>query len=236
MTQYQITETDLIKELLPPNKRTKLETEWLDKLVGTPVQRLNDLSFNYYDQGTVAGFYSGVSTYNRGVRIYGPTKQGYQILECNTDGTTGAFDPTKWDYLLPNNIGYSERLHSRANRMEFEWALNRHFEAEFGTIFRQPNATDTVRSDIYILDNAVFTSTVFEMGPDDFTSSFMGLYDDGPWMGLDPTSYPAGTSGAFTIYYPTVMMLGYGSDIVKFIRNFADTINYSSMPYNVVGY
>jgi len=237
MSQYQIIENDLIKELVPPNKRTDIHLHWLYQLIGSQMQRLNDLQFDSYDKGILAGFYSAITVYNIGDRIYSGAVSNNNILECNTNGTTGTFDITKWDYLLPNNIGYEERLPTRANRMEFEWALNRHFESEFGTIFRQPDTLDTVRSDIYILDNIVFEPTIFELGFDDISSSFIPLDDEGPWMGLDPTIYPTGTLGSFTIYYPTSMMTGYLTvEIERFIRNFADNIVYASEVYNISGY
>ena len=234
---YTYSYNNLVIDNLPKNKQTTNHIKWLNIIV-KPVQRLNDI-LNYFNTGSTFSSYTASATYSIGSRVNGGLTYNNAVYEANKI-TAGTFSNTDWDLIIPSFIGYQERLKYVDSRIVFEWALNKYF----GTTFSQPNYTDTSKSIIYIQDYAI-SQIVFEIGLDT-SSSFAGLYDStigGPgtsqvWVGLDPSIYPA-AGNAFSIYVPYwlyITLPGYtgatqSADLI--VRNFANKINYSSIPFDI---
>lgn len=229
--------------VLPYNKQTPLHQAWLNDLIIEPVQRLNDLKFIDYDLGSTYSSYSASVVYHIGDRINGGLTYNNNVFEANST-TTGTFSTNNWTYILPSFVGFEERLKYVDSRIVFEYALNRYFM----TAFRQPNYADTQKSDIYIKDDTT-NFLVFEIGSGDFDSGFIGVDNStlyGPvssnvWIGPDPSIYPV-LSKTFTIMIPGTFSrslpgwTGVTGSTDNVIKNFANTINYAGMLYDVETY
>lgn len=241
---FQRNYEQFILDNTPFSNQTEKHLLWLNKLL-EPIQRLNDLKFTDYYYGTSYSFFTSSATYSIGDRVNGNLEYDNAVYEAVNDlNVGGTFSLTDWIKVLPMHIGFEERLKYTDSRVVFEWALNRFFRTEF----RQPNFADTSKSDIYISDNDPSSSS-FLVGPDDFSSDFVGRLDsvragnliENVWVGPDPTIYPD-TNTTFTIWisataystFPGYTGLSYSGD--SSVRKFADVINYSGMPYNIKTY
>lgn len=145
-----------------------------------------------------------------------------------------ALNPTNpgclWIRVSPNFIGANERVSYNAQKLLFEYALNRWF----GTTFKQPSIGV---SDIYISQL------------DDVNNDFYGAPDQGTYFGYQFTDatpkygMPTNVGGIspydFIINVPTAVynaLSASASQREGIVRAFADKINAAGMLYEIVTY
>lgn len=214
--------TDYISEkLLVPSLRKPKHLAWLRVLL-SPIQNLWKRIFVDYSDGSLYVNYDISDSYSRNDRVIYTDKAVY---ECILDASAGIL-PTNATYWVKINdvfIGARERVKYSAQKMVFEYALNKYFQ----------NPTAPL---IYIENNFIVSDSVFVMSTLGSTSSFMPLdsHLQEDYMGLTPAYSVAGYD--YTIYVPIALFTSLGSDDSireKIVRNFADKYNLAGMNYNV---
>lgn len=155
-------------KLLPYKLRQTKMVAWLTTLFA-PAQKQHDFFANNYDQGTAGPFYSNVAAYVYGDVIVGSDNSVYECILA----TTGNAPPnaTYWYKQVDNFIGVQERIKYSAQKLVFEYAINRWFR----TTFRQP----ALVSDIYI-ENLAWADFFYIGGSDEWPT---GLVFSGDSMG-----------------------------------------------------
>lgn len=218
----------LIKYILPISKRTDDHVAWLDCLLD-PMQRLNIIE-DEYENGSSAMPYVNSFTYSMGDLVNGGASYSFSIFESQKDSNNNnpLSDTTYW--LNVNNfmIGVNERANFRANKMVFEYGLNRYY----GTTFRQPSDVvySPTQSTIYIEDNFISYPS-FIVGMQDNASHFFDTFSDA--YIIDGTFFYA--TYQFTIWVP-FSLLSSLPDGYNNIRNIADRYNTYGIIYNIQGY
>lgn len=227
---YNIDPVLYTNSVLPVNKRKPVHISWLIAL-NKGLYWLNGL-LNDYIYGVQYPYYDGGVTYNYGDRVDGSPSNTNYIYESLVDSNTAnpLTDSTKWLKVLPTSVGANDRRYFTANKMCFEYALNKYFR----TTFRQPTGVDSYgyRSDIYIDNNEITTPNLF-IGDDGTLSYTMGYtYEDrsSGYILDDTATY---LPYQYTIYVPNTLLATYGEQSV---RNIADKYNLAPLTYIVVGY
>ena len=220
---------DLGVQILPPDKRLDGFEVMVWSLL-SPVDRMNRIFQQYQNGDTLSDWYDSTSTYNKGDRI----KDYFGVYECLLDGTIGVAPIANKDYwykILPCYIGVNERANYCANKIVFEYALNRYF----GTTFRQyADDAYTPISDIYITTDvpaySSFVSFTTETLTSDVYTGSASNYSFNSYISTTATTYK------FTIYVPIAFYTSLGTTADQQIRFFADKINVSGMTYSITTY
>jgi hypothetical protein len=197
---------------------------WL-KVILAPIQNLWKRIFVDYKDGSLYADYDAFTVYVFGDRVVYTNKSVY---ECIRDTMAIGIPCDNTDYWLKINdnfIGASERAKYNAQKIVFEYALNKWFRVPSGD------------PQIYIVNHIVSTSA-FVMGATGAYSSAMASSSafSTSYMGA---SYSAVAVYDYTIYVPVAVFNAQGSTTTNrenAIRNFADKYNLIGMSYSVVTY
>lgn len=224
MSIYQIDTTYVSEQLTPPKLRGVKLLAWLQMLL-KPLSILFDINFLGYKLGSSDSDYSGATTYTFGNRVRYTDKSIYELIVSTSTG----IDPTNttnWIKINDVFIGCDERVKYNAQKLLFEYALNKFF------------LVPIVGSQIYI-DNVTTFVTPFVMGNTGTYSSSM------PTNSINQINFLGNaynyTSGSYdyTIYVPTAIYTALGTDATNrenAVRNFADNYNLAGLIYEVVAY
>jgi len=202
MSIYDYIVSNETLQLTPPNKRETTTLAYLS-VFDDKFQKLHDLFFDNFADGSTEIDYAGGTTYSVGNRVRYIDNKIYERI--GTGNTTGVAptDLTKWMAVINNFIGVRERSKYTSSRVVFEWALNKWFK----TVFRQFTAWDgagnpTPLSDIYIQNTAVDFGS-FMVGVNEAQSSDV-MFSDSEQTSFINLAYFFNTS-MFTINIPTAV-------------------------------
>ena len=173
MSIFQINESILWQQLVPPMLRKPTTNAWGDALT-KPLQYNNDLFVEYLTGSTYPVFTTG-TTYVINDRVIYINRGVYE----NLSGSTGTLptDADYWRQVNENYIGAQERSKYNARKLDYEFALNRWFEVDGFT----PTVTaTTVTPDLFAasaqtiyIETNVVTPPGFLMGQTGEYSSVM---------------------------------------------------------------
>jgi hypothetical protein len=217
MAIYDYDSNIVAEQLSPPTLRNGKFLAWLYVLV-KPLQNLHDLIFSDYKVGNVYSVYSNATTYNFGTRVRYLDKAIYECIKTSVGNL-----PTNSVYWIKVNdifIGTDERVKYSAQKLLFEYALNKFF----------------ITSGIYITNNFIYVGDVFVMDTDSTESSVMPLdsFYQEDYMDLTAT-YASGIYD-YTIFFPISDYTTLGFSANAIIRTFADKYNLAGMQYNIQTY
>lgn len=230
---YRVNENLLGEQLLPPDKRLNIFSNYLNSLL-IPAQYLNNLNA-IFREGSLPSLYSNVTTYSNGSIVLGwfNFTRAIFLSLINNNLNKPLTDTTSWLLIVDNFIGVNERLLYNGNKLVLEWALNKYF----GTIFRQPPNIP----DIYINDNDAnyknfFIANNFYIAGEIFNDESRGYIINQ----LSPVV--AASEGLnFSIYFPLSLYItlpgwtGPGS-VDGYITNFVNNYISAGLTYNIITY
>lgn len=224
MSLYSL-DTDFIgANLLPTSLRKALHLAWI-KVILKPLSILFDKTFLKYKDGDTITAYNNGTTYVFGDTVKYTDKSIYECIVASSTGVNPS-NITNWVKLNDIFIGTDERVKYTAQKLLFEYALNRYFEVPI---------TDPK---IYITRNVIYT-TPFVMGNSGSYSSNMpnnSLYSTS-FLGTTYTF--SSTSVDYTIHIPSVLFTSLGTTLQNrenAIRNFADKYNLAGITYQIITY
>ena len=233
MSIYQIDADYVANQLTPPKLRKPKQLSWI-KVILSPLQKFFDVSFLGYKNGDTSLDYNNVTTYNFGDRVLYTDKSIYEATYVDSDGVAQSFSgviPTNtafWTLINTVFIGSDERSKYNAQKLLFEYALNRFFRV-----------AASPADQIYITNNFIDSGQNFLMNTGSNDSSLMPLNSmyQIDYMGLFPT-YQTNTND-YTIFVPIAVFTALGDtndNRENAVRNFADIYNLAGMRYDVQSY
>lgn len=208
---------------MPPSLRGAIHLAWL-KVILKPIQSLWKLIFVDYKDGSLYTQYDVTLSYNRTDRVVYSNRKVYECIVNAGVGITPD-NTTYWVKVNDNFIGASERVKYNAQKLLFEYALNKWF------------FVDPLSDQIYIENNAVSGSFFLMGGQNGETSSKLAATSISSGWYLGNVYTP--TQHDYTIYVPVAVFNAQGTTTTnreQAIRNFADQYNLAGMIYNVVTY
>ena len=205
------------EQLMPPVLRTDKQLSWINTLTAH-VQNLWSLIFEDYRVGSVYPDYGFFTQYYVGDRVLFADKSIYECISNSLN--ISCLDTTKWVKVNDIFIGSDERVKYSAQKLLFEYALNKFF----------------ITSGIYITNNFIDVGDVFVMDTDSTESSVMPLdsFYQEDYMDLTAT-YASGIYD-YTIFVPIADYTTLGSSANAIIRTFADKYNLAGMQYDIQTY
>lgn len=205
------------EQLTPPVLRTAKQLSWINTLTAA-VQNLWYLIFEDYRVGSVYPDYGFFTQYYVGDRVLFADKSIYECISNSLN--ISCLDTTKWVKVNDIFIGSDERVKYSAQKLLFEYALNKFF----------------ISSGIYITNNFIDVGDVFVMDTDSTESSVMPLdsFYQEDYMDLTAT-YASGIYD-YTIFVPIADYTSLGSSANAIIRTFADKYNLAGMQYDIQTY
>jgi len=205
------------EQLTPPVLRTAKQLSWINTLTAA-VQNLWSLIFEDYRVGSVYPDYGFFTQYYVGDRVLFTDKSIYECISNSLN--ISCLDTTKWVKVNDIFIGSDERVKYSAQKLLFEYALNKFF----------------ISSGIYITNNFIDVGDVFVMDTDSTESSVMPLdsFYQEDYMDLTAT-YASGIYD-YTIFVPIADYTSLGSSANAIIRTFADKYNLAGMQYDIQTY
>jgi hypothetical protein len=218
------------EQLTPPILRQTKFLAWI-KVIVRPIQNFWSLVFEDYRLGSNYLAYNGSTTYNLGDRVIYLDKCIYEATSVTVLGVAQSFSgvlPTNtvfWTKVNEIFIGSDERVKYSAQKLLFEFALNKFF-----MVAALP------ADQIYITNNFINSGDVFVMDTDSELSSVMPLDSNFQEDYLDYTATYATGIYDYTIFVPTADYTALGSNAEAIIRTFADKYNIAGMQYDVVTY
>jgi hypothetical protein len=226
MSIYNVNMNNFGESLLPPLLREPKEVAWVDSLFA-PLQYNND-NFNRYIDGYTDAYYVSGTSYNVGDRVI--YLDNY-VYECIASGVTTPPDITSWYQVNENYIGARERTKINAQKINYEYYLNRAFRNlpsnSLPTTWTGANHT----TQIYI-ENTPNINTTFLIGNTGPFSSNLVQTDILADAFLSDT-YLASTLTDYTIWVPNFIYSGTSENTV---RKFANMVNLAGMRYAVSGF
>lgn len=233
MSIYQIDADYVANQLTPPKLRNVKMVAWIKVLVA-PLQKFAGKTLSRYKQGDTSLDYSGATTYNFGDRVIYTDKSIYEATYVDSDGVAQSFSgviPTNtafWTLINTVFIGSDERSKYNAQKLLFEYALNRFFRV-----------AASPADQIYITNNFIDSGQNFLMNTGSNDSSLMPLNSmyQIDYMGLFPT-YQTNTND-YTIFVPIAVFTALGDtndNRINAVKNFADIYNLAGMRYDVQSY
>lgn len=218
------------EQLTPPVLRNTKQLAWINTLTAA-VQNLWSLVFEDYRIGSSYSDYNGATTYDFGDRVIWDDKCIYEATYTNSLGVAESFSgeaPSNtvfWTKVNEIFIGSDERVKYSAQKLLFEYALNKFFR-----IAASP------ADQIYIQNNFIDTGDVFVMDTDSAESSVMPLdsFYQEDYMDLTAT-YATGIYD-YTIFVPISDYTLLGASAEAIIRTFADKYNLAGMQYDIQTY
>lgn len=219
-------DTEVVSEqLTPPALRETKFLAWL-YVLAKPIQNKWSLIFEDYKDESVYSDYNGVTTYNFGDRVIWDDKSIYEATYTDADGVAQSFNgvpPSSilfWTKVNDIFIGAKERFKYSAQKLLFEYALNKFFRT----------------SGIYITNNFVDTGNVFVIDTDSTESSVMPLDSLYQEDYMDYTATYATAIYDYTIFVPVAFHTSLGANADGLITNFADKYNLEGMQYDIQTY
>jgi hypothetical protein len=205
------------EQLTPPVLRTAKQLSWINTLTAA-VQNLWSLIFEDYRVGSVYPDYGFFTQYYVGDRVLFADKSIYECISNSLN--ISCLDTTKWVKVNDIFIGSDERVKYSAQKLLFEYALNKFF----------------ISSGIYITNNFIDVGDVFVMDTNSTESSVMPLdsFYQEDYMDLTAT-YASGIYD-YTIFVPIADYTTLGSSANAIIRTFADKYNLAGMQYDIQTY
>ena len=205
------------EQLTPPVLRTAKQLAWINTLTAA-IQNLWSLIFEDYRVGSVYPDYGFFTQYYVGDRVLFADKSIYECISNSLN--ISCLDTTKWVKVNDIFIGSDERVKYSAQKLLFEYALNKFF----------------ITSGIYITNNFIDVGDVFVMDTDSTESSVMPLdsFYQEDYMDLTAT-YASGIYD-YTIFVPIADYTLLGSSANAIIRTFADKYNLAGMQYDIQTY
>lgn len=202
-------------ELLPPDKRKFSNIRLLWSLL-SPMQWIRDLVFGSYYEGSNAPAYTA-GTYDYMAQVIYDRKIYMSLFDGNTDLPT----TSKWMLIQDNFIGVKERILYNAEKLVFEYLLNK----EYGTTFRQP----PLQSDIFI-NNLAAVPDGFLVGETEPYCSSVGQTTSSDAIGYNWTFVYL---NHFQINIPASLLLTVSVD---HIRDYANQYAAASTNFTIVTY
>lgn len=205
------------EQLTPPVLRTTKQLAWINTLTAA-IQNLWSLIFEDYRVGSVYPDYGFFTQYYVGDRVLFADKSIYECISNSLN--ISCLDTTKWVKVNDIFIGSDERVKYSAQKLLFEYALNKFF----------------ITSGIYITNNFIDVGDVFVMDTNSTESSVMPLdsFYQEDYMDLTAT-YASGIYD-YTIFVPIADYTTLGSSANAIIRTFADKYNLAGMQYDIQTY
>lgn len=225
-------DTEIIADnLIPEVKKKPKYIAWVYALL-YPIQKIWELLFRDYKNGSTYNLYSSLTTYNFGDRVIHTNKSVYEATYLDANGVAqsfNGFDPTNtvfWTLVNDNFIGAEERLKYTSQIILLEYALNRWY------------MVDNTSDQIYI-ENVLNRNTAFVMGDSGQYSSAMANNSNAQnyYLG-NAYTYPL-TDYDYIIWIPNDLWLTLGSDDVNRynnVRSFVNKYNLSGIRYKIVNY
>lgn len=220
MSLYTLSVNYISEKLLPPALRKAKHLAWL-RVILKPLQTFWKYVFDDYATGSTYATYNVATSYVRTDRVVHTNKSVYECILASTGNSPD--NTTYWVKINDNFIGVDERIKFNAQKIVFEYALNKWF----GVPLTDPQ--------IYIVNNTVAGSS-FLLGETSLYSSNLAndsVYST-TYMG---NVYSPTTVYDYTIFVPLAVFNAQGtttSNRETAIRNFADKYNLVGMSYNVV--
>jgi hypothetical protein len=205
------------EQLTPPVLRTAKQLSWINTLTAA-VQNLWYLIFEDYRVGSVYPDYGFFTQYYVGDRVLFADKSIYECISNSLN--ISCLDTTKWVKVNDIFIGSDERVKYSAQKLLFEYALNKFF----------------ISSGIYITNNFIDVGDIFVMDTNSTESSVMPLdsFYQEDYMDLTAT-YASGIYD-YTIFVPIADYTTLGSSANAIIRTFADKYNLAGFQYDIQTY
>jgi len=222
MSIYDITYTTQVKRITPPDKRKIKMLAWLNALTN-PVQWCRDLLFDAYAKGSSAALWQDIA-YSKGDRVVYNTAVYENISAVTISSGILPTDTIHWFKILDTFVGINERVRYNAQKILFEYALNKYFRV-------------TVTPFIYIQNNAI-KSKNFILYTTEPNASVLVTTPSAASTFLYPT-FTLTPQFNFTIYVPTALWTTLGSsDTIRdaVVRAQADKYNVYGMIYNILPY
>ena len=218
MSIFNINFSQLWNDLTPPVLQKPVQQSWGTTLL-QPLQYLRDLVFDDYANGSPYPDYSTLSAYTTNDRV---VYSGRVVYESISGSTAGAFDPVQWNKINDNYIGARERSKYNAQKIVFEYGLNRNFQCSGIYINNQQ-----ILNSGMLLGNTGSYSTPISNSSYPYSSAYLNNHFSGV------------TSTCYTIFVPTAVynsLAATNTERENIIRNFADNYNIAGMIYEVVPY
>lgn len=218
------------EQLTPPVLRTPKQLAWINTLTAG-VQNLWSLIFEDYRLGSSYSDYNGATTYNFGDRVIWDDKCIYEATYTNSLGVPESFSGTPpsvtlmWTKVNAIFIGSDERVKYSAQKLVFEYALNKFFRV-----------AASPADQIYIQNNFIDVGDVFVMDDLSTESSVMPLNSVDQEDYLDYTATYASGVYDYTIFVPIADYTALGASADAIIRTFADKYNLAGMRYDIQTY
>lgn len=225
MSFYNLNTDYVGEQLTPPKLRLPKMLAWL-KVLLKPLNRFMSVDFDFYMTGATSGDYSSAITYNFGDTVIGSDKCVYECI-VTTSLNVDVTNTTNWVKINSNFIGANERVKYNAQKMLYEYALNKYFRV-----------AALPADQIYITNNTYYTSH-FIMGNTGGLSSSMPNNSNNQIQYLGNSYTYSASNYDYTIYVPTAVFNGLGTNTANrenAIRAFANQLNLAGMVYNVVTY
>ncbi len=187
------------------------------KVLSKPLQYLRDLIFEDYANGSNYLLYDNSTVYVIGDRIFYLDRGVYECILATLGNLPT--DTTYWRKINDNYIGVRERILYNAQKMTFEWGLNRWF----------------ICSGIYITNNSLALSGFLMGETGEYSSTLVNIANPSYLI----NDFVLGGIYSYTIYVPTAVFNSLGTTNTErenIIRSFADNYNLAGMLYNVVPY
>lgn len=224
MSIYQIDTSYVSEQLTPPKLRSAKLLAWL-KVLLKPLSNLFDINFLDYKLGSTVADYSGATAYSFGDRVRYTDKSIYELIVTTSTGIVPT-NTTNWIKINDVFIGCDERIKYNAQKLLFEYSLNKFF------------LVPAIGDQIYIENQTTF-ETPFIMGNVGNLSSSMPTNSINQINYLGNAYTYTSSSYDYTIYVPIAIFTALGTDTTNrenAIRNFADTYNLAGLIYNVTTY
>jgi hypothetical protein len=223
MAIYDIDVDFVSANLIPPQLRKPKMLAWLQTL-GFNLKAF-DRIFNWFrtsNLSTWAYVYDVSTTYGLNTAVIYEDNSVYMYI--NTTSTSGNLpsDPNYWVLVQSNFIGVDKRIGANAQKIVFEFTLNRWFRT----------------TGIYITNTTTFT-TPFVMGTSGALSSSMPINSTFQLQYLGNSYTYTSSLSDYTIFVPVAFFTTLGTTALNrenAVRNFADLYNLAGMTYTVQTY
>lgn len=219
MSIFNVNFSQLWNDITPPVLQKPIQQTWGTSLL-QPLQYLRDLVFNDYANGSPYPVYDAASAYTTNDRVVYSGRAVYESVS----GSTGV-DPNNiqsWNKINDNYIGARERSHYNAQKILFEYGLNRNFQCSGIYINNQP-----ILNAGMLIGNTGPYSTPISNSSYPYSSAYLNNH----FSGITNTCY--------TIFVPGIVYSGLAATNTErenIVRNYADNYNIAGMIYAVVPY
>lgn len=217
MAIYDYDNEIVAEQLTPPTLRESKFLAWL-YVITKPIQNFWSLIFQDYKIGSNYTDFGFFTQYYVGDRVLFADKAIYECIKNSLNNS--CLDNVFWTKVNDIFIGTDERVKYSAQKLLFEYALNKFF----------------ITSGIYITNNFIDVGDVFVMDTDSTESSVMPLDSFYQEDYIDLTATYASGIYDYTIFVPISDYTTLGASANAIIRTFADKYNLAGMQYDIQTY